>query len=121
MDDFGVGYSSLAHLKHLPVHFLKIDRSFMRDVVADASDQAIVASIVSVAKTFGLSVVAEGVESDGQAAVVTLLGCDGGQGFWYGKPQGLPAFEALLAAERRPEAVELVDSSLAAESSLAAR
>ncbi len=101
MDDFGVGYSSLAHLKRLPVHFLKIDRSFMLDIVHGASDQAIVSSIVTVAKTFGLTVVAEGVESDRQAEVVTSLGCDGGQGFWYGRPQQLAALEALLIGQRR--------------------
>ena len=102
MDDFGIGYSSLAHLKRLPVTMLKIDRTFIRDVTTDASDRAIVVSIVNIAKAFGLRVVAEGIETDEQAEFVRELGCDDGQGFRLGRPQPSEEFAQLLAAGRRP-------------------
>ncbi len=100
IDDFAASYSALAHLGQMPVHVLKIDRSFVAEVAENRSGQAIVASIVAMAKSFGLSVVAEGVESDGQAQAVASLGCHGGQGSWYGEPQDLAALEALLARRR---------------------
>ena len=74
MDDFGIGYSSLAHLKRLPITMLKIDRTFISDVTEDDSDRAIVVSIVNIAKAFGLRVVAEGIETDEQATVRARLG-----------------------------------------------
>jgi len=103
MDDFGVGYSSLAHLKRLPITMLKIDRTFIRDITEDASDRAIVTSIVSVAKAFGLRVVAEGIETDEHASFVRSAGCDDGQGFHFGKPQRFDALAALLRSSRRPK------------------
>ena len=102
MDDFGIGYSSLAHLKRLPITMLKIDRTFIRDVTNDASDRAIVVSIVNVAKAFGLRVVAEGIESGEQALFVTSIGCDDGQGYRFGTPQPFEALEALLWSTQRP-------------------
>ena len=102
MDDFGIGYSSLAHLKRLPVTMLKIDRTFIRDVTEDASDRAIVVSIVNIAKAFGLRVVAEGIETDAQAAFVRELGCDDGQGFRLGRPQSPADFARLLLEAKRP-------------------
>ena len=102
MDDFGIGYSSLAHLKRLPVTMLKIDRTFIRDVTVDESDRAIVVSIVNIAKAFGLRVVAEGIETDEQAAFVRDLGCDDGQGFRLGRPQPPEEFARLLASGQRP-------------------
>jgi diguanylate cyclase (GGDEF)-like protein len=103
MDDFGIGYSSLAHLKRLPITMLKIDRTFIRDVTNDESDRAIVISIVTVAKAFGLRVVAEGIETDEHAAFVRAAGCDEGQGYHFGKPQRFDALAALLHASRRPK------------------
>lgn len=100
MDDFGIGYSSLAQLKSLPITILKIDRTFVRDIGVDESDRAIIVSMVNVAKAFGLRVVAEGIETDMQAEFVTNLGCEEGQGFRFGAPQSAAAFEALLASER---------------------
>ncbi len=103
MDDFGIGYSSLARLKHLPITMLKIDRTFIRDVIEDQFDRAIVISIVNVAKAFGLRVVAEGIETDEQAAFVRSLGCEEGQGYRFGKPQRYDALVAALRATRRPK------------------
>jgi EAL domain-containing protein (putative c-di-GMP-specific phosphodiesterase class I) len=110
MDDFGIGYSSLAHLKRLPITMLKIDRTFIRDVTVDESDRAIVVSIVNIAKAFGLRVVAEGIETDEQAAFVRDLGCDDGQGFHLGRPQSPAEFVNLLAEAKRPR-LRLVELS----------
>ncbi|HEY0382628.1 MAG TPA: EAL domain-containing protein [Candidatus Elarobacter sp.] len=110
MDDFGIGYSSLAHLKRLPITMLKIDRTFIRDVTEDDSDRAIVISIVNIAKAFGLRVVAEGIETDAQAEFVRDIGCDDGQGFRLGRAQGPADFAQLLAAGQRPR-LRLVERS----------
>ncbi len=110
MDDFGIGYSSLGHLKRLPVSVLKIDRTFIRDVTVDESDRAIVVSIVNIAKAFGLRVVAEGIETDEQAAFVRELGCDDGQGFRLGRAQPPEEFARLLAGGQRPR-LRLVERS----------
>jgi diguanylate cyclase (GGDEF)-like protein/PAS domain S-box-containing protein len=110
LDDFGIGYSSLGHLKRLPVTMLKIDRTFIRDVTVDESDRAIVVSIVNIAKAFGLRVVAEGIETDDQAEFVRDLGCDDGQGFRFGRAQPPAEFERLLAGGQRPR-LRLVERS----------
>ncbi|MEA2721457.1 MAG: hypothetical protein QOJ39_3321 [Candidatus Eremiobacteraeota bacterium] len=110
MDDFGIGYSSLAHLKRLPITMLKIDRTFIRDVITDQFDRAIVISIVNVAKAFGLRVVAEGIETDEQAAFVRSLGCEEGPGFRFGRPQRFEALVSALRATQRPK-LRLVERS----------
>ena len=94
LDDFGTGYSSLAYLKRLPVDQLKIDRSFVRDMLTDPDDLAILEAILALAATFGLPAVAEGVESAAHGEVLLQLGCELGQGFAIGVP--MPA-EALPA------------------------
>ena len=103
MDDFGIGYSSLAHLKSLPITMIKIDRTFVRDIAVDESDRAIIVSMVNVAKAFGLRIVAEGIETEAQADFVGALGCDEGQGFRFGRPQSSAALESLLRTEHRPK------------------
>ena len=89
LDDFGTGYSSLSRLAQLPIDELKIDRSFMRDVGIDSSARAIVTSVVRVGQSLNLAVVAEGVETEAQRALLAELGCDAIQGFLYARP--LPA------------------------------
>ena len=98
MDDFGIGYSSLSYLKRLPISVLKVDRSFVRDVVNDKYDEAIVASIVAIAHGLGFRVIAEGIEDDAQLGRIAALGCDEAQGYYLGRPQTLAAFEQYMRA-----------------------
>jgi len=86
IDDFGTGYSSLSYLKHLPIDTLKIDRAFVRDMVTNGNDAAIVRAIVGVAKSLGLMLVAEGIESEEQLECLRKLGCESGQGFLVSPP-----------------------------------
>lgn len=96
LDDFGTGYSSLGYLRRLPFDAVKIDRSFVRDIVDDSQDRALIASILSMAHVLGLVVIVEGVEDEGQGAILADLGCEMIQGYFYS--EGVPA-------ERVPEIV----------------
>ncbi|MFT7721488.1 MAG: EAL domain-containing protein [Roseateles sp.] len=96
MDDFGTGYSSFSYLRQLPLDQLKIDRSFVDDVTLDTSDAAIARTILSLANTMALQVVAEGVETDEQFEFLRNHGCNAFQGFFFGRPSPVPAgLEAL--------------------------
>ncbi len=86
IDDFGTGYSSLSYLKDLPIDFLKIDRSFVKDIVDDKNDAAIANSIIALAHNLGLKVVAEGVESQDILDALASFGCDQYQGYFFAKP-----------------------------------
>lgn len=93
LDDFGTGYSSLQYLKMLPIYQLKIDHSFIRDIVTDTSDQAIVRTIIAMAETLNLEVIAEGIESEQQRELLMSCGCNTFQGFLFGKPVPIEQFE----------------------------
>jgi EAL domain-containing protein (putative c-di-GMP-specific phosphodiesterase class I) len=104
IDDFGTGYSSLSYLKKFPVSAIKIDRSFLRDVPGDASDSSVVKAMLTIARSSGLDVIAEGVETLEQVEFLRKQGCELMQGFYFSKPVPVEALNATLA-ERRPVAL----------------
>ncbi len=96
IDDFGTGYSSLNYLKHFPINFLKIDRTFVADILADKNTCAIVKAIIEVAHTLNLKVIAEGVETEDQLKLLRELGCDEIQGFYISKPLSVADLEKQI-------------------------
>jgi diguanylate cyclase (GGDEF)-like protein/PAS domain S-box-containing protein len=96
LDDFGTGYSSLSYLKRLPLDRLKIDRSFVRDMLVDPTSGAIAQTILSLGRAMGISVIAEGVETEEQRGYLAGLGCHSFQGFLFSRPLPLEQFEAYM-------------------------
>ena len=112
IDDFGTGMSSLSYVKRLDmVKFLKVDRAFVIDVATDPADRAIVSSVVAMARTLGVTVVAEGVEEPEQAAVLQSLGVDRMQGFLWSKAIPAPEFRELVRAVMGPRVAAMAGSS----------
>jgi len=102
IDDFGTGYSSLSYLKRFSVDKLKIDRSFIRDLIADPDDAAIVLAIIQMARNLGLKTIAEGVEDAKTLEWLRLFLCDQAQGYYFAKPMSADDFAAYLADKSRP-------------------
>jgi diguanylate cyclase (GGDEF)-like protein/PAS domain S-box-containing protein len=93
-DDFGTGYASLSYLKKFPLDGLKIDRSFVFGLLGDSADAAIVGSTIALGRQLGLSVIAEGIENEASAELLVRMGCEEGQGYFFGRPMPAQAFES---------------------------
>lgn len=98
IDDFGTGYSSLAYLKNFPIDILKIDQSFVHDMLANRSDASIISAIIHLANSLGMELLAEGVEQQAQADALVAMGCTAMQGYLYARPMPLADLRGALAA-----------------------
>jgi EAL domain-containing protein (putative c-di-GMP-specific phosphodiesterase class I) len=92
-DDFGTGYASLSYLKKFPLDGLKIDRTFVHDLLVDADDAAIVSSTIGLSRQLGLTVIAEGIENEATGDLLLRMGCEEGQGYFFGRPMPIQDFE----------------------------
>jgi EAL domain-containing protein (putative c-di-GMP-specific phosphodiesterase class I) len=99
IDDFGTGYSSLSYLHSLPIDALKIDRSFIKKLTAKGENQEIILSIMSLAKSMNIDVIAEGVELEYQLEQMKMLECQFGQGYLFSKPMEPDAIDAWIQSE----------------------
>lgn len=100
LDDFGTGYSSLSYLQRFAIHKLKIDRSFIKNISNNKNDQAIVSTIINMAKNLNLGVVAEGIETEDQLAFLTHAGCSNIQGYYFGHPLPLDEIDRMYGAQQ---------------------
>jgi EAL domain-containing protein (putative c-di-GMP-specific phosphodiesterase class I) len=100
LDDFGVGFSSLAHLRDLPIHRLKIDRSFTVECMRDARTLTIVKAVVEMARSLGITVTAEGIETQAQQTWMQHLGCDSAQGYLFARPMTAEDYLKLFIDRR---------------------
>src|SRR6185436_12964299 len=105
-DDFGTGFASLTHLKKFPMDVLKIDRSFVADLRHKRDDAAIVRATIGLSREFGLAVIAEGIEDAETAAILVEMGCNEGQGYYYGRPMPASEFEQRFLEKSYPSAVD---------------
>ncbi|MFI5492528.1 putative bifunctional diguanylate cyclase/phosphodiesterase [Actinoplanes sp. NPDC051859] len=103
VDDFGTGASSLSYLRQLPVHEVKIDDSFVQGMATDSGDLAIVRAVIGLSREFGLTVVAEGVESELTLDLLAELGCEIGQGYFFSRPLPVERLNTWLSAQTEPE------------------
>jgi EAL domain-containing protein (putative c-di-GMP-specific phosphodiesterase class I) len=104
LDDFGTGYSSLSYLKRFPVDIIKIDRSFIADLDQNSASHTIVDAVVGLAHGLGMTVVAEGVETEEQLDRITRMGCDYCQGFYFARPTPVERIHTLIGPARQPVA-----------------
>ena len=116
-DDFGTGYASLSYLKKFPLNGLKIDQSFVRELRAGSDDAAIVSSTISLGKLLRLSVIAEGIEDRATADLLLSMGCEKGQGYYFGRPMPAKEFEERFLSK---EALQISDTSVAEPAATAA-
>jgi EAL domain-containing protein (putative c-di-GMP-specific phosphodiesterase class I) len=101
VDDFGTGYSSMSYLKKLPIDTIKIDKSFIRDIPADLSDNEITKAIIALSSSLGYKTVAEGIENEEQERFLFEHGCHYGQGYHYARPLGYDAFVRFVEESYR--------------------
>jgi len=101
MDDFGTGYASLNYLRQLPVDVLKIDKSFVMDLLEDKNSHMIVKAVIDLAHALGLIVHAEGIETAEQRESLIQMGCDRLQGYWFSRPMDLDSLKNWLAKAER--------------------
>ena len=104
LDDFGTGFSSLSYLRRYPFTKLKVDRSFVASMAADAATQAIVQAVVTLGRSLSMCVIAEGVETEAQLTMLGEMDCDEAQGYLLGHPCGASEFNDLVAAQRAADA-----------------